>query len=668
MADNVPQPYTSEKRNNILRKIKQLKQIKKNSQIAQKYKKSILDNLANTNYTNKNKNINDNINTDIENGKLQVKTILKSCKKNNNDNNNDDNSNSNINNNNNININNNTNKDINYYISKNKFTMPINNLIDENNYINDDLSSSLNSKKSQLKKILLINFDDDTMLPIIEESSEKIKVIEKWYDNIGVQIDIEPTELLVPSDIRDEELQEVLYQELNYCMKDELIKQYLPLFFEQIASSKKIKNYEQHIGIKRKIINFEGDFNSNKSYPINTIRHNSPNSLNIMNENSIHLGSFNTFKKSWDWGSLPVTPFADEDNETFDYQHLEQKNEKKLQSGNFFLKMSYYNKLYNINVPENIMPNDDQQFLNCKITVKNYILKTNFTNYENEILAYNERNINTSYFLNDQNNKNDMYICSIIYNLKFNKSFVITNPSVDELHYIDAIDTNKYQFINLLNIKSNNKEILKFIQDQFHVANFNSIEDLNKKLKVLSENLEYILDHMNTNNIYFNEEMRVKEFMKFHYRIDNDINNRMKSSVLHDAIIEAKIVKEQNIPSFKVRLAKYFQDMGLKKKRYSDGIYYYGIKIFEPTLDEIRNSSSSFFNMPLENIRNESVYEFRPPTSTSTMFEFKPPTPTDVKFEFKPPTTTSTMFRFEPPTTNDIMVGYEPLPFKGDFN
>jgi DNA-binding transcriptional regulator GbsR (MarR family) len=62
---------------NILRKIKQLKELKKNKEL-QKYKRSILDNLTDQHNNNKNKNIDE----DMENGKLQVKNILKSCRKN----------------------------------------------------------------------------------------------------------------------------------------------------------------------------------------------------------------------------------------------------------------------------------------------------------------------------------------------------------------------------------------------------------------------------------------------------------------------------------------------------------------------------------------------------------------------------------------------------------
>ena len=52
-----------------------------------------------------------------------------------------------------------------------------------------------------------------------------------------------------------------------------------------------------------------------------------------------------------------------------------------------------------------------------------------------------------------------------------------------------------------------------------------------------------------------------------------------KYSTLYDIIINSNIVKigSDKIAGFRTRLSKYLKDLGLQKKRYNDGFYYYGI-------------------------------------------------------------------------------------------
>ena len=93
-----------------------------------------------------------------------------------------------------------------------------------------------------------------------------------------------------------------------------------------------------------------------------------------------------------------------------------------------------------------------------------------------------------------------------------------------------------------------------------------------------SQYIEFSVKH-NSNHILSSEESLVKQFLNHKYIIDNDINHKMKASTLHDIIIESKIVKIENdkLAGFKNRLSKYLKDLGLLKKRYNDGFYYYGI-------------------------------------------------------------------------------------------
>ncbi len=100
------------------------------------------------------------------------------------------------------------------------------------------------------------------------------------------------------------------------------------------------------------------------------------------------------------------------------------------------------------------------------------------------------------------------------------------------------------------------------------------------------------------------EESQVKKFLKSKYTIDDDINHKMKASALYDIIISSKIVKidEDKIAGFRNRLSKYLKDIGLQKKRYNDGFYYYGIVEKEPDINNLEYGINTRVNKPNINI------------------------------------------------------------------
>jgi hypothetical protein len=111
--------------------------------------------------------------------------------------------------------------------------------------------------------------------------------------------------------------------------------------------------------------------------------------------------------------------------------------------------------------------------------------------------------------------------------------------------------------------------------------------------------IDFSNKHNDTNNISTSEEQQVKKFLHSKYIIDDDINHKMKASILYDLIINSNVVKIDNdkISGFRTRLSKYLKEIGLHKKRYNDGFYYYGI---------IKKTPNEFnINEPKINIINE---------------------------------------------------------------
>lgn len=446
-------------------------------------------------------------------------------------------------------------------------------------------------------RIVLINFEDDTMKPIIELEYKQMKILEEWYKTSGVPIDVESTDQIIPSEVPHEKLKRILYHDLNYSMKDEFVNSYLPLIFNQIISSDKIKKYEQMFSIIPENVNEQGGdidgsekITSNVYQPIHKINfggdlRGDPVSARVMNVKSTN--------------PIEVQPYGISSEKMF------QSTDRVYVPSE---KTSKYNSLHGIILPKNIAPCDkfycdDGKEKNGFMVVK-YIFETQETILDNiEVTEYNfDYNVlnpgfgtnamlisdECSYLLADCSSipknkitmkkvdRKDVFTYSIMYNLKYNKSFVLKNPTDEEMELIKNIDN--YGFVNLTNIQTNNSEIIELVKSNFSLCEFNSISEFNLKLNAFSENIEYISKHVNVTNNYANEEGKVKSFIKYNFSIDNNIDNRMKSSVLYDKIINSKIIAKEDISSFKIRLAKYLQDIGLEKKRYSDGIYYYGIK------------------------------------------------------------------------------------------
>lgn len=164
----------------------------------------------------------------------------------------------------------------------------------------------------------------------------------------------------------------------------------------------------------------------------------------------------------------------------------------------------------------------------------------------------------------------------IIYNQKYKGSFSITNPSDLELkilknkklgfgiHEEIEVCNNNTEFITILNTLISNK--IHDTDNEFE-KRINTIKNLYKQSEDdLKEKSEF--DY-------------VKSFINNRYTINNDIQYKIKASEILN-IIEDYL--KYNIPKFKTgkisfrnKLSKYLLDLGLKKKRFTNGFYYYGL-------------------------------------------------------------------------------------------
>jgi membrane carboxypeptidase/penicillin-binding protein len=129
------------------------------------------------------------------------------------------------------------------------------------------------------------------------------------------------------------------------------------------------------------------------------------------------------------------------------------------------------------------------------------------------------------------------------------------------------------------------------------------LEEINKQLLLTSEFLDFSNKYNEANNIKKDEEEQVKLFINTKYIIDNDVNHKMKASTLYDSVIDSSLIfiDNNNLAGFRIRLSKYLKELGLQKKRYNDGVYYYGI------LE--KNNISQKIMEDMEKIMNERTQE-----------------------------------------------------------
>jgi hypothetical protein len=101
----------------------------------------------------------------------------------------------------------------------------------------------------------------------------------------------------------------------------------------------------------------------------------------------------------------------------------------------------------------------------------------------------------------------------IIYNPKFLQTLCIVNPGSDVPYILK--NYTEFGFIKLFNLATNNKYILQFVKNEFDKIKFNDVDELNEKLSITSQYIDFSnkLNDINMTNI--NEEFEVKKYIQY---------------------------------------------------------------------------------------------------------------------------------------------------------
>jgi len=150
------------------------------------------------------------------------------------------------------------------------------------------------------------------------------------------------------------------------------------------------------------------------------------------------------------------------------------------------------------------------------------------------------------------------------------QTYVVPNLTSDMSYILDK--RTEFGFIEVCTITIKAKQHDEVCK-RFNNTNFFTVENLEEELIHLSDFLFSSVQSIEESDIV--QSKLIERFIK-----TESIADRIKASTIYDIIIKTspRLAVEFN-PGFKNRLATYLNNWNLKKKRYNDGIYYYGLKI-----------------------------------------------------------------------------------------
>lgn len=159
--------------------------------------------------------------------------------------------------------------------------------------------------------------------------------------------------------------------------------------------------------------------------------------------------------------------------------------------------------------------------------------------------------------------------CAVLYCVSQSIGIVIENQNII---FVDYLIKNFKDFELVKSYSKLDKKELDNIKNYFHKKNFENNETIFKKIN----SFEFLFDINNDkkNDKVYNE---IEEFIRERYIIDNQPKNMIKANeILEQIFLELQYCYKDKLKLTK-ELSSILINMGLKKKRMSDGIYYCGI-------------------------------------------------------------------------------------------
>jgi len=136
-------------------------------------------------------------------------------------------------------------------------------------------------------------------------------------------------------------------------------------------------------------------------------------------------------------------------------------------------------------------------------------------------------------------------------------------------------------FENSIELKSKDlfPELVEIYNDMLNDTQYSDITEMTKEIYVNMEDAKSSIGKI-TNDKIVSSKLSFTEITRLiqkYFITDNNVEHRIKFTNIWNIITKNFNISEQYTGYYKHQLPLVLEDMGLNKKRYSDGIYWYGI-------------------------------------------------------------------------------------------
>jgi hypothetical protein len=185
-------------------------------------------------------------------------------------------------------------------------------------------------------------------------------------------------------------------------------------------------------------------------------------------------------------------------------------------------------------------------------------------------------------------------ILYVLLHSKALQTVVVKNPNKDALAIIEKHA--EFGFIKLVALKTNNKDIIKNIEDTYNGKLFFDTNDLNLTLQITSQIIG------NSSNLTTCvEKQLLRRFVSNCVTVTNDDNHSVQANELHATVFKnmeemSELIASNNVKlsewkpdnsktfleqikmlRFRNRVSSYLKGLGLQLKHHEDGFYYHGL-------------------------------------------------------------------------------------------
>lgn len=472
----------------------------------------------------------------------------------------------------------------------------------------------------------VMTFEDDSVRVIPTNLGKAHDLLSDWYNEIEYFVNIESLLLAAPSEnsspldpslvtgfksashLTNEDYQNVTRQEITTDLKDSFLHRYLPNKLNQLLLNKKVQAYENYVfqtgenakqaaavlGPKLHIDNVKHYFcEANEYKPLGTVRPYNSQSLQSLagtGEKAAETGT------SDDYHALVVETFSKKPAITVKIpKSFDTETDGSSAS---FLPAPGWKPLvgqpategWDLAFPSN--PNEAPilAFSGWRPGGPYGTQSCSWLGSSNCLSA------ETTDYLLSPPQELTMEI-SVFFNLKAMKTLVHVEAAC-QFHFFEGgeeidrekermqekrklldliVQTPQCGFVRLFHLK-NTHDALTQVKELFHNQFHPTVEELNAKIDYFhKKRIETERSCKESQKVALEME-QIKTYLTRYYDINDDLAYKVKASALCQEIGKVLMLETAAIQGLNLRLSNYLKDLGLQKKRYNDGYYYYGLK------------------------------------------------------------------------------------------